>query len=397
MTENKIDHPAGSLKKSTVLIMAAATGLSVANLYYNQPLLEELRSEFGVTVKEVGVIPTLTQMGYAIGMLFLVPLGDMFERRSLVVVTSLLSMLALLLAAFSQNLWMMSVASLLIGLATMTPQFLIPFAAQLAGPHEKGKVLGTVVSGLLIGILLSRTFSGFVGSMFGWRSVFIFAAVLMIFLALILRNVLPQSPPHFSGTYLGLLKSIWELVKTEPVLREASLIGGCLFGIFSSIWATLIFLLSTNFNHGAKEVGLFGLLGAAGAVAAPLVGKIADKKNPRFGVFVGLVIVLVSVLIIGASAYSMLGLILGIFLMDLGVQGGHVANQTRVFALREDARSRLNTVYMFCYFTGGALASLLASYAWGRAQWVGVFALDVFFIAMAFLLFLRGYRKPSAR
>jgi predicted MFS family arabinose efflux permease len=376
--------------------MAAATGLSVANLYYNQPLLEELRHDFGVGVKEIGVIPTFTQLGYAVGMLFLVPLGDMVERRKLIVLTSLASMGALLLAAFSHSLLMMAIASLLIGLLTMTPQLIIPFAAHLADAKNRGRVLGIVVSGLLIGILLSRTLSGILGSWLGWRAVFEIAAVLMLILSAILKWALPTSTPHFSGSYVGLLKSIWKLVKEEPILREASLIGAMFFGVFSSLWATLIFLLSTHFNYGAREVGLFGLLGAAGAISAPAIGKIADRKHPRFGVFVCLLLTLLSIFIVNLSADSLIGLIIGIFIMDLGVQGGHVSNQTRIFALREDARSRINTVYMFCYFVGGALGSFLASLAWGKAEWTGVCVLELLFMVAAFVIFMRGRVQKTA-
>ncbi len=375
------------LRTSTVLIMSVATGLSVANIYYNQPLLADLQRSLSATVKQVGVIPTLTQVGYALGMLFLVPLGDMIERRRLIVLTSLLVTGALWMAALAPNLTVMAIASLLIGLFTMVPQLIIPFAAHLADPKSRGKVLGTVTSGLLIGILLSRTLSGLLGSAFGWRVVFYFAGALMMALALLLRFVLPQNTPHFVGTYGGLMKSIWKLVREEPVLREASLIGAMLFAVFSSIWAMLIFLLSSQFNYGAREVGLFGLLGAAGAAAAPLVGKISDTKSPRFGVALGISAVFISIVILFFSASSLAGLILGIFIMDLGVQGGHVSNQSRVFALREDARSRINTVYMFCYFVGGALGSGLGSLAWGFASWWGVCGLDFIFVAVAMMIF----------
>ncbi|HWU41786.1 MAG TPA: MFS transporter, partial [Bdellovibrio sp.] len=226
------------LTATTVWIMAIATGLSVANLYYNQPLLAELQKSFSVSVKEIGIIPTLTQLGYALGMLFLVPLGDMIERRKLVVITSVVVTGALLLAATAQNLVTMAVASFLIGLLTMTPQLLLPFAAHLAEPKNRGKVLGFVMSGLLIGILLSRTFSGFVGSLLGWRAVFYFASALMLVLAGSLHFVLPASETSFKGSYVALLKSIVDLVKEEPILRQASFIGAMLFGIFSAIWAT---------------------------------------------------------------------------------------------------------------------------------------------------------------
>lgn len=396
MSSTSESSSSSKLTPTTVWIMATATGLSVANLYYNQPLLADLQQSFGVGVKEIGTIPTLTQIGYALGMLFLVPLGDMIERRKLIVLTSLLVTGALLMAATAQNLMTMAIASLLIGLMTMTPQLIIPFAAHLADNKSRGKVLGTVVSGLLIGILLSRTLSGFIGSMFGWRTVFYSAAALMLALAAILSVALPKSETSFSGSYGKLMKSIWHLVKEEPTLRESSFIGGMIFGLFSSIWATLIFLLKTpHFGYGAKEVGLFGLLGAAGALAAPIMGRVADKRGPRFGLAVGLAVTTLSVLILFFSGESLLGLIVGIFVMDLGIQGAHVSNQTRVFALREDARSRLNTVYMFCYFVGGALGSLLGSFAWNAGQWMGVCILGCIFMLAAWVIYFIG--RPSKK
>ncbi|WP_413293887.1 MFS transporter [Bdellovibrio sp. HCB185ZH] len=392
-------HASTKLSSTTVWIMAIATGLSVANLYYNQPLLAELQKEFGVTVKEVGIIPTLTQVGYALGMLFLVPMGDMFERRKLIVITSLAVTAALIMAATAHSLWIMVIASLLIGLFTMVPQLIIPFAAHLASNENRGKVIGIIMSGLLIGILCSRTIAGFLGDLFGWRTVFYSAAGLMIVLASCLWFILPASEVTYKGSYFGLIKSIGTLVKEEPILRESAIVGAMIFGVFSSIWATLIFLLSSpHFGMGAKEVGLFGLLGAAGALAAPVVGRVADKKGPRTGVAIGLSVLALSVLILWGSGASIIGLIIGIFILDFGIQAAHISNQTRVFALREDARSRLNTVYMFSYFMGGALGSLVASFAWNTAQWSGVcVVLTVGTIVAALAFWLGRNAKPATR
>lgn len=390
------DHQS-TLSLSTVWIMTVATGLSVANLYYNQPLLADLQRTFGVTVKEVGIIPTLTQVGYALGMIFLVPLGDMIERRRLIVITSVLVTFALLLAATAQSLAVMTVASLLIGMLTMTPQLIIPFAAHLASEKNRGKVIGFVMSGLLVGILLSRTLSGFVGDLLGWRAMFYFAAGLMVLLAVGLHFMLPKSEVTYNGRYTSLLRSIWTLIKEEPILRECSLTGGLVFGVFSSIWATLIFLLSSpHFGYGSKEVGLFGILGAAGALAAPFIGRVADRKGPRAGITVGLVVLALSVLLLSVSGESLIGLIVGIFVLDFAIQAVHISNQTRYFALRADARSRLNTVYMFTYFMGGALGSLIGSYAWSVGQWHGVCVVLAAGTALASLTFWLGRKnKPS--
>ncbi|UYL08088.1 MFS transporter [Bdellovibrio sp. SKB1291214] len=393
---NQHQSHSNKVSSTTVWIMAIATGLSVANLYYNQPLLAELQKEFGVSVKEIGIIPTLTQVGYALGMLFLVPMGDMFERRKLIVITSFLVTAALLMAATATSLWMMIAASLLIGLFTMVPQLIIPFAAHLASNENRGKVIGIIMSGLLIGILCSRTVAGFIGDAFGWRVVFYSAAGLMIVLAVCLWFALPASEVTYKGSYFGLIKSIGTLVKEEPTLRESAVVGAMIFGVFSSIWATLIFLLSTpHFSMGAKEVGLFGLLGAAGAMAAPVVGRISDKKGARTGVAIGLTVLALSVLILWGSATSLIGLIVGIFILDFGIQATHISNQTRVFALREDARSRLNTVYMFSYFMGGALGSLIGSYAWNAGQWTGVCIVLSVGTLLATVAFVMGGKKKA--
>lgn len=365
--------------------MTISTGLCVANLYYCQPLLHQMQTSFGATEQQVGWIPTLTQVGYALGMLFFVPLGDLFEKRKLIFLSTLISAICLVAMALAPNIYIGIVMSLLLGLATMTPQFIIPFAAHLAPPKKRGQILGTVMSGLLIGILLARTVAGFLGAAFGWRAMFGSAAVLLFILSLLLRTLLPTDEPTYKGTYASLLKSITALVKELPTLREAMVFGGMLFAAFSAFWATLIHLMETpDFNLGARTVGLFGILGASGALAAPILGRWADRRSRRMMIGYGILLNIIAFVIFGVwGGTSLVALSLGVLVMDVGIQGAHVSNQTRIFALNPEARSRINTAYMFAYFMGGAAGSLIASYAWSSYQWTGVCVAALAFLSIA--------------
>lgn len=363
-----------SLPPLVLWLMTIATGVCVANLYYCQPLLHQMQESFNVSPAQMGAIPTLTQLGYAIGMLFLIPLGDQVEKRKLIVLSTIISALTLIGMTFSQNLLTATVMSFLIGASTMTPQFIIPFAVHLASPEKRGRVLGMVMSGLLLGILLARTVAGFVGAEYGWRFMFGLAAGVLILFAVLLQIVLPKSEPSYQGSYVKLLQSVWTLVKEQSVLRESMLFGSMLFGAFSAFWATLIYLMeSPAFHHGARAVGLFGLLGAAGAMTAPLIGRLSDKKSPRSAIMGGFVLMAVSFIIYMTwGQNSLIGLSVGVLLMDIGLQGTHVSNQSRVFSLIPEARSRLNTAYMFSYFLGGALGSWLGTLSWSLYGWTGV-------------------------
>lgn len=389
-----------SLSRFVLWVMTIATGLCVANLYYCQPLLQQMQQSFGVSPQEIGWIPTLTQLGYALGMFFLIPLGDQVERRSLIFVSTVISSLSMIGMAIAPNLPMAIFMSLVVGVTTMTPQFIIPFAAHLASPGRRGQVVGMIMSGLLLGILLARTVAGFVGAAFGWRVMFAAAAVVVMILAFILRSVLPVSEPTFTGNYANLLKSVLRLIRQQPVLREAMIGGSSLFGAFCGFWATLIYLMeSPSFNLGARTVGLFGLVGALGALAAPWIGRFADKKSARTTIGLGIALCALSFVIYwiwGGTSIVALGI--GVLLMDVGLQAAHISNQSRVFALVPEARSRLNTAYMFAYFMGGAIGSAVASYAWGLFGWSGVSAVGLIFILISFLSFLYGiYRHNQTK
>jgi predicted MFS family arabinose efflux permease len=399
MSEQGIEeqNPRFLLSKSLVLIMAVAGGIAVANLYYIQPLLAEIARYFHVTQVNVGFVATLTQVGYALGMLIILPLADIREKRYLILIMLCCSSCSLLLMAFSFNIICLSIASFAVGFTSVTPQLIVPLAAQLADPKERGQIIGTVMSGLLIGILVSRTFSGFVGEYFGWQIVYLIASVLMILLAIFLSKSLPLCPPSSKMKYPELFKSMASLIKTLPVLREASLNGAMMFGAFSAFWTSLSFLLaSPHFHLGADVAGLFGLVGVAGASAAPIVGRIADKSSPKFTVGIGMIIVILSYLCFFAFGFLLWGLIIGVILLDLGVQSCQISNQARIHTFGDQARNRINTVYMVSYFIGGAMGSFLGSYSYANFGWPGVCAVGFLTSLVAIVFHMTGTKdRPS--
>ena len=331
-------------------------------------------------------------------MLLLTPLGDKFDRKRLIVAFTFAVTCALVLTALAPTFLVLEIASFLIGLTAVGAQIIMPHVADLAPEKSRGEAVGRVMTGLLLGILLARTASGFLGSYFGWRAVFLISALTMALSGLVMMQVLPSSAPRFRGTYRELLFSVFQLLGAERVLRQSTLIGACLFAAFSSIWATLIFLLSsTPFHLGPKSVGLFGLLGAAGAVTASFVGKVADRKSPLWTLTVALLATFISFVGLSLSCASLWGLIVWIFLMDAGVQAAHVSNQARFFKIRPDARSRMNTVYMFFYFVGGATGSMLGAWAWGRLAWYGVCGVSLFFTLCALLTLIFMNRSLPTR
>ncbi len=375
--------------------MAIACGITVANLYYNQPLLALLAREFHTSARAVGLIPTLTQVGYALGILLLVPLGDLLERRRLIVTMMGLTAVALALAAASPGLTWLIALSFAIGLTTIAAQIIIPFATQLVDPHERGKAVGMVMSGLFIGILLARTVSGFVGVTLGWRAMYWLASGLMLTLAGVTAKVLPRSQPSLQLSYGRLMRSLLHLMRTQPRLRQASLIGAMTFGAFSAFWSTLAFLLEQPpYGYGSDVAGLFGLVGVVGAAIAPMAGKVADRRSPRLTVGLGLVATAGSFVLFWALGNQIWGLIVGVILLDLGVQTTQISNQTSIYQLPADIHSRLNAVYIMFYFMGGALGSFLGAYGWSRWGWPGVCGLSLGLMAIAATIFLQGV-KPT--
>ena len=359
-------------------LLAVAAGVTVANIYYCQPLLAMMGASFGATAHAIGLVAVLTQAGYAAAMLFIIPLGDSEERRRLIVLSAGSSALALLGVALAPSLGALLVASFAVGLTTAVPQLAVPYAAALVPAADRGKSVGKVMSGLLIGILLSRTASGLVGQALGWRATFLIAAAAMALFTVALRLRLPLQEPPERIRYLDLLRSLPALLRREPLLRRHALLGALALAAFSAFWTTLVFLLGARPHKlGADAAGLFGLVGVAGALLAPVAGTLADRHGTRIVNLLALGCVLLSWVVFALASRSLVGLALGVVLLDLGVQANHISNQTRVLGLSTQGRNRLNAVYMVIYFLGAAGGSLLGASAWSASGWSGVSALGL--------------------
>lgn len=380
------------LSPALLLLMSVSCGLAIANLYYNQPLLADMGRTFGVDDQHSGIISMLTQIGFAIGMFLFIPLGDIYEKRKLITVLLLAAFLALIFLATAQTLIWLYAASLAVGITTVTPQIIVPLAAEIAAPNERGKAIGSVMSGLLTGILLARTVAGFIGELFGWRVVFGFAAAMMFGLAFILFHQLPVTESRTKLTYIELIRSIGQLIAKQRTLRESALIAAFMFGAFSAFWTTLTFFLEgPNYRYGSTLIGLFGLIGVVGAATASIIGRLTDHVNPKRMIGWMSVVVLLSYLSFWLLGTWLWGLILGVVLLDLGYQGVHVSNQARIYSLLPDAGSRLNTVYMVSSFLGGSIGSVCGTAAWSRWGWSGTCAVGGSMAATAFLVWL-GHR-----
>ena len=337
--------------------------------------LADMGRYFGVPDRRMGLVSMLTQVGYAAGMLLFVPLGDRLERRSFILTMLGLVVVALLGVAAAPSFYWLAAASLVVGVTSITPQLLVPFAAHLAEPSERGRVVGIVMSGLLIGILAARTVSGVVGEYLGWRAMYGIAAAVTVALGLALKGLLPKSQPEGLGvSYIGLLLSIGGLLRDEPVLRQSCLFGATGFAAFSTFWTTLAFhLAGPPFQYGSGFIGLFGLVGVVGALAAPLAGRFADRRSARWTIGAGMTCILLAYVVLYGFGGTIAGMVAGVILLDLGAQSAHISNQsTDPTSIRPEARSRMNTAYMVTYFVGGAAGSSAGAWGWGRGGWAGV-------------------------
>lgn len=385
------------LSPALILLMSVATGLAVASNYYAQPLLDTIARAFNLSASSAGFIVTAAQLGYAAGLLFLVPLGDMFERRMLIVSMTLLAAGGMLITASSQSLTMMIVGTALTGLFSVVAQILVPLAATLASPEKRGKVVGTIMSGLLLGILLARTVAGLLASLGGWRTVYWVASVLMVIMALALWRGLPKVKQENHLNYPQLLASVFSLFTQDKLLRTRALLGCFTFANFSILWTSMAFLLaSPPFNYSEGVIGLFGLAGAAGALGARPAGGLADKGKSHLTTSAGLVLLLLSWAAIWYGHVSVLALIVGILVLDLTVQGVHITNQTVIYRVKPEARNRLTAGYMTSYFIGGAAGSLISASAWQHAGWSGVCGIGAIVAALNLLVWWRGYHRQDA-
>jgi predicted MFS family arabinose efflux permease len=362
----------GRLRRGLVAVMAVATGLAVANNYYAQPLLSDIGRSLHMTSGEAGLIVTLAQIGYAVGLVFLLPLGDLVERRALSVVLSVATGVALLGMAWSPSPGVLLGAAALVGTCSVLAQVLVPFSASLAPEGERGRVVGMVMSGLLIGILLARTVAGAIAGAGGFRLVYLVAAVAMGAQGVVLFFVLPPYREEHALSYPALLASVVQLLREEPVLRRRAQYGLLSFGTFSAFWTSMAFLLARHYRYSTAVIGLFGLVGAAGAVAATAAGRLSDRGWARRSTLVSSLLLVTSWAWLWWGGTALGALIVGVLVLDVGAQGLHITNQGEIYKRRPEARSRLTAAYMVLYFVGGGVGSAGSAFAYDRLGWDGV-------------------------
>ena len=377
------------VSRPLVLLLALTCGAAAASLYYAQPLLHTIARAFSVSNSSAGLLVTVTQAGYVVGLALLVPIGDLLERRRLIAVMLVVTAAGLGLAAAAPSFSLFVLALAVVGVSAVVAQVVVAMSSSLAGDHERGSVVGTVMSGLLIGILVARTISGVLSELLGWRAVFVVAAVAMLLLAATLRVVLPKVPATERLPYPALLHSVLDLVKGEPLLRQRMLLGATAFGCFSVLWTSLAFLLSgPPYHYSNAVIGLFGLAGLAGALTAPVAGRLADRGHGRLAMSGAILVLLVSWGLLALGKSSVVALIAGIVALDLGVQAMHISNQSAVYSLHGQARSRLTTAYMVAYFMGGVILSAITSALYSSGGWGAVCVLGAATAAIGLLAWL---------
>lgn len=374
------------IDRRLVLLLAVTCGTAVANLYYAQPLLNTIASALGVSEGTAGLLVTASQVGYVAGLALLVPLGDLLERRRLIAGLLVLAAIGQLASAIAPSFAVLAAALLVVGVASAVAQIVVPLASALAADDERGAVVGTVMSGLLIGILLARTLSGLLAEIGGWRFVFAVAAGAMLILAAVLMRSLPVVAPTTTVRYPTLLRSVLRLIGEERVLRERMLLGATGMAGFSVLWTSIAFLLGgAPYHYGDGVIGLFGLAGLAGALMAPIAGRLADRGHGRLASTIGLVALPISWVLLDFGSSSLIALVVGIVVLDFAVQAVQISNQSTIYALRPDARSRITTAYMVAYFVGGVSGSIGSSLAYGAGGWNAVCGLG-FVVAMVGLV-----------
>lgn len=361
------------MPSSLLWTLAIVAGVSVANLYYNQPLLDMIRAELSVTEFQANLISMVTQMGYACGLFFIVPLGDLINKKKIVFVNFILLIISLIIIGFAQNLLILLSASFVTGVCAIVPQIFVPITVQYSLPKNKGRNVGIIISGLLTGILASRVFSGFIGAYFGWRVVFFIAAVFMLISTVVVLMVLPEIKPTFQGTYKRLMYSIVDLMRQHPSLLVSSSRAALAFGAFLAMWSSLAFKMKLEpFYAGSNVVGMLGFCGIAGALSASFVGKYVKQVGVQRFNIIGCTLMFSAwcLLVLGENSYA--GIIIGIILLDIGMQCIQLSNQASIFEVAPEASSRINTIFMTIYFIGGSLGTLLAGISWKINQWHGV-------------------------
>lgn len=358
-----------SLSKSQITIMAIAAGICVANIYYNQPILKDIAKSLNTTEANVGLISVLAQAGYGFGLFFITPLGDKFNRKKLILSLQVLLILALLGMVFLDNRIGIFAMSLIIGICSVAAQVILPMAASLEKVN-KAKTISLIFSGILIGILAARVFSGYVAEWFGWHYVYGISAIMVLGTAIMVQYSLPNVPQEFTGNYVSLLQSALFQIKRFVVLRRTAVLGALIFGVFCSFWTALTFHLSANpFNYGTDKIGLFGLLAIAGALLAPYFGKLVDGGNAARSQLFTTGMVLFSAVLLNLMPTSVFAIIVAVLLLDVGVQATQLINIATIYTLDQTANSRINTIYMTSYFIGGALGTFIGVQCWKSGGW----------------------------
>jgi predicted MFS family arabinose efflux permease len=381
------------LTQGLILLFAFCCGAIVANIYYAQPLIELIAPAIGLSAGTASFIVSLTQIGYALGLIFLVPLGDLMENKRLMMSTLVVAIVSLIGASFAQGVGSFLAFSVLIGFSSVSVQMMVPLAAHMADDATRGRVVGSVMSGLLFGILLSRPVASVVADHFGWRFVFGGAAVLMAMIVLLLAVVCPRRQPTHTASYGELLRSLVVLIRTLPVLRQRSFYQGCMFGTMALFWTTVPVELTRHYGFSQSQIGLFALVGAAGAFAAPLTGRMADAGHGRLGTALALAFAALSFLpSLIHPALGVIGLGITAVMLDLCVQMSLVVGQRDVYALDSNSRSRLNSVFVTSIFVGGATGSAIASSLYDRGGWAWVAMAGGALAGLAFVKFLFDQR-----
>jgi predicted MFS family arabinose efflux permease len=383
-----------------ITLLAAACGIIVANLYYAQPLIGPIAVATGISPGAAGLIVTLAQIGYGLGLLFIVPAGDLIENRKMVLVLMAITCVALVGAAYAQGAAQFFLAAFVIGVSSVGAQVLVPYAAHMSLPETRGRAVGNVMSGLLMGILLARPLSSLVADLLGWHAIFGISAVVTALLALVLARYLPARRPPAGMHYFALLASMWHLVRTTPILRRRSAYHAMMFAAFSLYWTTSpLFLAGPTFNMSQKGIALFAFAGVIGVIAAPIAGRVADRGWSRPATCVAMLSVAASFLMThfwsGGRESSLAVLLASAILLDFGVSANLVLSQRAIYALGGEIRSRLNGLFMATFFGGGALGSALGGWIYAQGGWSATTWLGFAFPALALLYYCTELRTRT--
>lgn len=393
---NATSHAASTMTRGMVMLFAFCCGAIVANIYYAQPIIELIAPDIGLTPAMASLIVSLTQIGYALGLFFLVPLGDLLENRKLMIATTVVAIASLLGAAFTEQPNLFLLVSLLIGFSSVSVQILIPLAAHLAPAESRGRVVGSIMGGLLLGILLARPVSSVVADHFGWRAMFMAVAALMAFISVVLMLTIPKRQPDHSASYGQLLRSLGTLLRDQPLLRQRAFYQGCMFATFSLFWTAAPLELVRNHGLSQTQIAIFALVGAIGAIAAPIAGRLADAGHTHRASLLAMIFAVLSFLpAFVHPLYSVIGLAVTGVVLDFCVQMNMVLGQRAIYALDANSRSRLNALYMTSIFIGGAFGSAIASSVYEHGGWLGVMLVGSAFPLLALLRFLSASRQAA--